>query len=362
VTDPQIYTANAAALAHWQDDYSQRVAVEYLRSRGIDATTLAETYTIGYARPGWTNLIDALRADGFHGSDLLTAGLAVRTTDGHLIDRFRSRVMFPIRTAEGPIAGFIGRALDPDARTPKYLNSPATATFHKGELLYGLHEGESMRGFRPVIVEGPTDALAIAVTAFRAGGHDLLPLALSGTALTKQHAATIANLVRRAATQPVLAYDGDDAGQRAALAAGELLRTVGLRPAIAILPSGRDPADHLTTTTDLSNFRAYPTGTAISLPEAVARRIITEIHQRWDPDWPETKVHIARAIGTYLTTHPSDERAKAAGPAFAAAAAQAGIHLDTLLAAARPLVDGSASRPGAGGHQLALPTRDALSV
>ena len=135
--------------------------------------------------------------------------------------------MFPIREPDGPIAGFIGRSMSTDPTAPKYLNTAASPTFTKSRLFYGLHEAAQAGGRHPVLVEGPLDALALAATA---DGHDLLPIATSGTALTTQHATQLAAWCRHHNVEPVIAYDPDPAGCAAALRAGELLRDHGLNP------------------------------------------------------------------------------------------------------------------------------------
>lgn len=204
-----------------------------------------------------------------------------------------------------------------------------------------------MRGRTPILVEGPIDALAIASFAFRRGDHDLLAVATCGTALTAPHAEFIANLCRHRQAQPVIAYDNDPAGQRATLAAGDLLRRAGLRPSVAVLPAGCDPADHLAIAADLAPFHARPAGGAVPLSAAAAHAVITDVHSRLDPEWVEARVQIARAIADHVRLYAPNERAAAAGAAFTVAATEAGVSADLLLSELRladALPEGPSSR------------------
>ncbi len=335
-----IYRANEEALEYWASGANGHAATSYLRRRGIDVASLPEPYRVGYARPGWTNLVNHI--DPAQRTAALAAGIIVHTKDGRLIDRFRDRVIFPIREPAGPIAGFIGRSLSTGSDTPKYLNTAASETFNKSSLLYGLHEADRAGGFRPILVEGPLDALALAATCRVTRTRDLLPIATSGTALTAQHAEQVAGWCHQHRVNPVIAYDADPPGRAAAIRAGELLRDHGLHTHIATLPAGLDPAEHLAVAGDLAPFRARPAGTATLLATAVAEQIIDTWHQRANPEWPETKVHIAQEIGRHLNGNAAALLPDAAGAACTIAAARAGIHSDMLfnvVSACRPRTD-----------------------
>jgi DNA primase catalytic core len=335
-----IYEANEEALEYWASGANGHAATSYLRRRGIDVASLPEPYRVGYARPTWTNLVNHL--DPAQRAAALAAGIFVHTKDGRLIDRFRDRVIFPIREPDGRIAGFIGRSLSPGSDTPKYLNTAASETFNKSALFYGLHEADRASGFRPVLVEGPLDALALAATCHVTRARDLLPIATSGTALTDQHAAQIVTWCQRHNVNPIIAYDADSPGRAAAIRAGELLRDHGLHPHIATLPAGLDPAEHLAAAGDLTPFRARPAGTATPLAAAFAEQIIDTWHQRANPDWPETKVHIAQEIGRHLNGYAAALLPDAAGAACTVAAGRAGIHSEMLfnvVLACRPRTD-----------------------
>ena len=169
----------------------------YLTRRGFEPRVQLRWHA-GYAPASWVALTRHLRALGFTDLVIQAAGLARRSRRGTLIDTFRDRAMLPIRATDGGmVVAFIGRAAD-GARpgTPKYLNSPRTALYDKSTILFGLCEGRDALagGARPVIVEGPLDA--IAVTA--AGQGRYVGVTPCGTALTRQHAAALRERCRPA--------------------------------------------------------------------------------------------------------------------------------------------------------------------
>ena len=185
-----------------------RQAYEYLRRRGLSDATI-ETFGLGYAPAGYENLLRYFLERGHSVDDLISAGLVTRREDtDRIFDRFRHRVMFPIRDERGRMAGFGARTLDPDG-VPKYLNSPQGPLFDKGRLLYGLDKAkaEIRRRDLAVVVEGYMDVIAL----HQAGhGYAVAPM---GTALTEHHL----RLLKRYSRNIVLALDPDVAGQRAVL-------------------------------------------------------------------------------------------------------------------------------------------------
>lgn len=211
-------------------------ARDYLTARGLSAETSAR-FQLGFAPPAWDWLLRQASAAGIPVANLVRTGLAVERQDrsGHY-DRFRDRVMFPIRDPLGRCVAFGGRVLPgaaPD--TAKYINSPETPVFSKSSMLYGLDTARDAmaRSRRAVVVEGYTDCLA----ARQAGIDDVV--AVLGTALGEKHA----KLLRRYADQIVLVLDGDDAGRRRA---DEILDVILAEPIdvrIARLPSGVDPCE-----------------------------------------------------------------------------------------------------------------------
>jgi DNA primase len=211
----------------------------YLDGRDVDAAT-RERYAIGYAPDGFSGLRDALGTDARRMALLERAGLFSKNDKGHVYDKFRDRVMFPIHDRRGRVIAFGGRVLNKpdDGRDagPKYLNSPETALFHKGRELYGLWQVRQTHGKIPrlIVVEGYMDVVALAQ-------HGVMEaVATLGTATTPDHA----ELLFRNAPDVYFCFDGDNAGRRAATKAMEsvLPRMKDGRQAFFLfLPEGEDP-------------------------------------------------------------------------------------------------------------------------
>ncbi|MGB0748487.1 MAG: DNA primase [Magnetospiraceae bacterium] len=210
-------------------------ALAYLRDRGLSEATIAR-FRLGFAPAGRNALKLAMEKAGVTEDQLVAAGLAIRPDDASRApyDRFRGRVMFPITDRTGKVIAFGGRVLD--GGEPKYLNSPETELFHKGNVLYGLGQARSAiaKAGSVIVVEGYMDVIALAQAGIE---HAVAPL---GTALTDDQIAELWRL----APNPVLCFDGDAAGQRAAARAADralpsLKPGRGLR--FAILPPGEDP-------------------------------------------------------------------------------------------------------------------------
>ena len=212
-------------------------AVAYLKQRGISGE-LAANFELGYAPTGWDNLIKTLGQSAAAQQRLLKAGLIIQRDQGGYYDRFRDRIMFPIRDQRGRVIGFGGRVLD--QATPKYLNSPETPIFHKGRELYGLyqarHAGRNL--LRLFIVEGYMDVLALVQ-------HQITNVAATlGTAATAEHLDT----VFRITPEVVFCFDGDEAGRKAAWRALEIslpLLRDGRRVFFMFMPEGKDPDDYV---------------------------------------------------------------------------------------------------------------------
>jgi DNA primase len=219
---------------HWQACLKDSPgAVEYLKNRGIDGPT-ARRFGIGYAPDGWSNLLDKFGKSPEAIERLLATGLVIAKDNGQHYDRFRDRIMFPIRDVRGRTIGFGGRVLGDGE--PKYLNSPETVLFHKGRELYGLYEArQALRQIEQlVVVEGYMDAVALA-----RHGIDFA-VATLGTATTSEHL----NRLFRLTENVCFAFDGDRAGRKAAWRALEnalpLIRE-GRQVRFMFLPEGHDP-------------------------------------------------------------------------------------------------------------------------
>jgi DNA primase len=217
------------------DPVEGRTAREYLVQRGIEEQT-AEALGIGCAPNDWEHLTRHLRGKNFRPDEIETAGLALRRKSGDgYYDRFRNRLIFPIRDVHGRPVAFGGRALDESE--PKYLNSPETPAYVKGEHLYGLdlaREGIRREGFA-ILVEGYLDLAAVR----QAGSANVV--ATLGTALTAAQARLLARVTQRV----VVTYDGDTAGVAAAARALDPLLEQGVEVRIADLPGGSDPDDFI---------------------------------------------------------------------------------------------------------------------
>jgi len=209
-------------------------AVNYLKQRGLSGAITA-AFGIGYAPPGWDNLLQHLSNQENAIELLEQSGLVIHNEERQShYDRFRDRIMFPIRDVRGRILGFGGRVLGDDK--PKYLNSPETATFHKGRELYGLYEARkhSNQLDRLLIVEGYMDVVSLA----QHGIH--WSVATLGTATTAQHLERLFKLV----PEIIFCFDGDAAGRQAAQRAlGVTLPVIrdGQEARFLFLPEGEDP-------------------------------------------------------------------------------------------------------------------------
>ncbi len=218
----------------------------YLRDkRGLNDETIA-AFLIGYAPDSWDFMRRALRDLGHSDDDIVEAGLAVRNDSGRVYDRFRNRLIIPIRDERGRVVGFGGRAMDPDD-SAKYINSPQSAIFDKSRLLFGLDTGRSAirEAATVVIVEGYMDV----IQARQAGYANVV--AQMGTAMTEPQIRLVAP---RYAKRIVLALDADEAGQNAARRSLDVARQTLSRDyagklsvdfSILQIPAGKDPDDYL---------------------------------------------------------------------------------------------------------------------
>ncbi|WP_017347482.1 DNA primase [Pantoea sp. A4] len=208
-------------------------ARDYLVHRGLSEEVISH-FAIGYAPPGWDNVLKRFGQQREDRESLMEAGMLVSNDKGRTYDRFRERVMFPIRDKRGRVIGFGGRVLTND--TPKYLNSPETPIFHKGRQLYGLYEAHQRhpQPARLLVVEGYMDVVALAQF-----GVDYAVASL-GTSTTAEHI----QLLFRTTEQVICCYDGDRAGREAAWRALETALPYmndGRQLRFMFLPDGEDP-------------------------------------------------------------------------------------------------------------------------
>lgn len=210
-------------------------AYQYALSRGLSKETI-KNWGIGYAPDSWRDLLEALQKDGFTQRELLDAGL-IKEADGKAgtwYDRFRNRLMFPIKDVAGRTVAFTGRALDPNDQA-KYLNSPETDLYKKHEILFGMDKAKDAirsRAFT-ILVEGQMDLLLLHQIGFSN------TVALSGTALSKEHL----SLMKRYADNLMLALDSDRAGLAATQKNALIALSQGMKVKAVKMPQGKDPAD-----------------------------------------------------------------------------------------------------------------------
>lgn len=212
-------------------------AQEYLAQRGVKPETV-EAFSLGLAPEAWQNLYTFLQQKGFGDEAMERAGLILKSNKpgsvGRAYDRFRGRLMFPLADSSGRVVGFSGRVFGTDDPA-KYINSPQTALYDKGRMLYGLDKAkvEIRRADAVVLVEGQFDL----ILSHQAGVANAV--AVSGTALTREHLELLGRLTHNL----VMAFDGDSAGIAAASRAIGLALDLGLEVKVAELPTGVDPAD-----------------------------------------------------------------------------------------------------------------------
>jgi len=210
-------------------------AKDYLRSRGM-TDKLIDHFMIGYAPDRWDTLTHFLEKREFDLEKMEKGGLLLAKQDGSgYVDRFRGRIMFPLWDREGKVIGFAGRLMGEGQ--PKYLNSPETILFHKSKSLYHLHHArqEIKKTGRLVLLEGYMDVIKAWDAGVRNG------VATMGTSLTEEHV----ELIRRMAQEVIICYDGDKAGQAAALKTVPMLEKARLKVLVAQLPQGSDPDDYI---------------------------------------------------------------------------------------------------------------------
>lgn len=223
----QFYTAQL------KNPRARERALAYLRKRQL-STDIIERFSLGFAPPGWDNLVSTLGQDGKGMQLLQQTGMAIKSDQGRIYDRFRDRIMFPIRDGKGRTVAFGGRVLGDEK--PKYLNSPETEIFHKGETLYGFYEARiaTSKLDRFVVVEGYMDVIALAQHGIS------FAVATLGTACTREHIEALFRVVN----EVVFCFDGDRAGRAAAWRALENTLPAmreGRSVKFHFLPDGEDP-------------------------------------------------------------------------------------------------------------------------
>ncbi|GLO14458.1 DNA primase [Pseudomonas putida] len=271
---------------------TRKAAVDYLKGRGLSGE-IARDFGLGFAPPGWDNLLKHLGADTLQQKVMIDAGLLIENAEsGKRYDRFRDRVMFPIRDSRGRIIAFGGRVLGDDK--PKYLNSPETPVFHKGQELYGLYEARKHnRNLDEIIVvEGYMDVIALAQQGLRNA------VATLGTATSEEHLKRLFRVV----PSVLFCFDGDQAGRKAAWRALESTLSNlqdGRRARFLFLPEGEDP-DSLVRAEGTDAFMARINQHAQPLADYFFEQLSVEA----DPRSLEGKAHMATLAAPLIEKIP----------------------------------------------------------
>ena len=241
-TRSRLLALNKFAAEYYQRELNSaegQTAKDFLVTRGFDKGAVAH-FGIGYAPKGWQNLIDAAKKQGYELAELVTAGLAMESDKGGY-DRFRGRVLWPIRDANSQVLGFGARKLYDDDQGPKYLNTPETPVYHKSGVLYGLDLARKaiVKSRQIVVVEGYTDVMACHLAGIETA------VATCGTAFGEDHIRIINRLLGQS-TEPaevIFTFDPDAAGEKAALRVYGDSSKFNALTFVASGPEGLDPAD-----------------------------------------------------------------------------------------------------------------------
>jgi len=295
-SDSPLYPLLAAAADYYRQALkshpARQAAVDYLKGRGLTGT-IARDFALGFAPPGWDNLLAHLGGDTLQQKALIDAGLLIENAEtGKRYDRFRDRVIFPIRDSRGRIIAFGGRVLGDDK--PKYLNSPETPVFHKGQELYGLYEARRHnRDLDEImVVEGYMDVIALAQQGLRNA------VATLGTATSEEHLKRLFRLV----PSVLFCFDGDPAGRKAAWRALEATLPNlqdGRRARFLFLPEGEDP-DSLVRAEGHEAFLARLEQQARPLADYFFQHLSEEA----DPRTLEGKAHLATLAAPLIERIP----------------------------------------------------------
>lgn len=231
----------------FETEEGQGIGLSYFRERGFHDRTI-QKFELGYALDGWSHLMDEAIRRNYNKDLLEKTGLVVRNEEGRTYDRFRGRVIFPVHNLTGKVIAFGARMMGKEKNQPKYINSPETDIYHKGQVLYGLYHAKNSIRQRDAcyLVEGYTDVLSM----HQADVENVV--ASSGTALTDDQI----KLIRRFTDNVTVLFDGDAAGIKAALRGIDLILKGGLNVRVVLLPDGEDP-DSYSRKVGTAEFQKY---------------------------------------------------------------------------------------------------------
>ncbi len=239
----RLLEANSAAAEFYANQLMTDAAIpgrDFLKGRGFDKAA-AEHFGIGFAPQGWNNLVDHLTAKGFTLDELVAAGLATKSERG-AYDKFRGRLIWPIRDTTGQVIGFGARKLFEDDQGPKYLNTSDTLVYHKSQVLYGLDlaKRDIAKQQKVVVVEGYTDVMACHLAGITTA------VATCGTAFGDDHIRILNRMLSAEKDTPaevIFTFDPDAAGQKAAMRAFSDSEKFSAQTFVAVGPDGLDPCD-----------------------------------------------------------------------------------------------------------------------
>ena len=315
----------------WQQGLRDNpAAVDYLKHRAIDGST-AKRFGLGYAADAWSTVLDKFGTSQEAIDRLLAAGLVIRKDNGSHYDRFRGRVMFPIRDVRGRCIAFGGRAMGDGE--PKYLNSPETVLFHKGRELYGMYEArQALRQIdRFVVVEGYMDVVALA-----RHGIDF-SVATLGTATTADHL----NRLFRLTENVDFCFDGDRAGRQAAWRALETALPhirEGRQVRFVFLPEGHDPDSYVNEHGADVFIEALDNGVALS------DHLIAELAQQVDLGTVDGRARLAELAKPLVAKIPAGVYRELLLESLAKTVGLTSSKLETMLGRSQSVEQGHAGR------------------
>lgn len=277
----------AQQLKHHQAAQS---AVSYLKKRGLTGQ-IAKQYGLGFAPSGWDNLLNHFQGDNEALKVLEETGLIIKHSSGRFYDRFRERIMFPIRDRRGNVIGFGARVMDKSQ--PKYLNSPESPIFQKGHCLYGLYEclASKEKWQMAIVVEGYMDVVALAQFGVQGA------VATLGTAITNHHLSNLFHVV----PEIVFCFDGDKAGQAAAWKALQLVLGLlidGRQVRFVFLPEGDDPDSFIRQNGAQAFLNLVKNGTPLSA------YFFNALCEKVTPDSVDKRAHLASLARPMIESIP----------------------------------------------------------
>ncbi len=341
----RLLAANLAAEEFFRDQLmtpGADVGRRFLGERGFDQAA-ATRFGVGFAPKSWDALTNALKSRGFTTEELSAAGL-VSSGDRGVYDRFRGRLVWPIRDVTGQTIGFGARKLLDDDKGPKYLNTPETAVYHKAQVLYGLDlaKRDVSRSKRVVVVEGYTDVMACHLAGVTTA------VATCGTSFGVDHIKVLRRVLGddSATGEVIFTFDPDAAGQKAAMRAFTEERRFAAQTYVAVAPDGLDPCDLRLAQGDAAVQRM------VDAKEPMFEFVIRQVLSQYDLETVEGRVSALRASAPIV----ADIRDASIRPGYERVLArQLGLELDEVQMAVRGSSRGGSGSGGAGSRGASRP-------